>query len=95
MQSRSDSQLHPDLKQSVYFVCTSLEQWSPECKWDDPDYYTQQAILEVNIAKHWVIQCIRNWPTVEWGEVDPSSLCVIVPNRLVVSTIMDMHYMCS
>ena len=85
MQARSDSQLHPDWKQSVHFVCTSLEQWSPECRWDDPNYYTQQAILEVRIAKQWVIRCIRNWPTVEWGEVDPSSLCVIVANRLVVS----------
>ena len=35
LQARSDSQLHPDWKQSVHFVCTSLEQWSPECKWDD------------------------------------------------------------
>ena len=44
-----------------------------------------QVRKEVEAAIDWVKKCAENWPEVEWEKKDLESLCVIVPNRHVVS----------
>ena len=84
LQAFSTSQLHPQFTNSVYFVCTSLDEL-PDCTWNDDELYTEQVFKEILVALHWVKECAKNWPEVEWGAKDLSSLCVVVPNKHVVS----------
>ena len=86
LQAHSTSQLHPKFTNSVHFVCTSLDEL-PHCIWDDDVVYKEQVWKELLVALKWVRDCARNWPEVEWGTMDLHSLCVVVPNRLVVSAL--------
>ena len=86
MQASSKSQLHPDYPNSLHFVCTSLDEFSPDCHWHKDEVYSKQVAKEIKVAAKWVEKFIddKNWPKVEWGEKDLSALCVVVPNKHVV-----------
>ena len=88
MQASSKSQLHPDYRNALHFVCTSLDEFSPGCNWNKDEVYSEQVAKEVKAAGMWVEKFIddKNWPTVEWGTKDLSALCVVVPNKHVVSS---------
>ena len=86
IQAHSANQVHPKFPNSVHFVCTSLEEL-PECIWDNDQVYMEQVMQELLVALQWVADCARNWPEVEWGAKNLGSLCVVVPNRLVVSVL--------
>ena len=64
------------------FVCTSLEEY-PECFYDNMEQKARDN--EIKTVFQWVKKCAENWPTVEWGERDLSTICVMVPSRLMVS----------
>ena len=86
LQASSKSQLHPDYRNALHFVCTSLDEFNPDCNWDKDDVYSSQISKDVKAAGWWVERFIddTNWPKVEWGEKDLSALCVVVPNKHVV-----------
>ena len=88
MQASSKSQLHPDYRNALNFVCTSLDEFIPGCGWDKEWVYRKQVSKEVEAAAMWVERFIndKNWPTVEWDTKDLSTLCVVVPNKHVVSS---------
>ena len=65
-------------------MCTSLDSF-PACTWHDEKEYDLQVRKEVEAAIDWVQKYAKNWPEVEWEKKDLGSLCVIVPNRHVVS----------
>ena len=65
-------------------MCTSLD-LPHTCAWHDDEEYDVQVRKEVEAAIDWVKECAENWPEVEWEKKDLESLCVIVPNRHVVS----------
>ena len=87
-QASSKSQLHPDYRNALHFVCASLDEFSPGCNWDKDEVYSEQVAKEVKAAGMWVEKFIddKSWPTVEWGTKDLSALCVVVPNKHVVSS---------
>ena len=65
-------------------MCTSLDPF-PACTWHDDEVYDLQVRKEVEAAIACVKTYASNWPEVEWEKKDLGSLCVIVPNRHVVS----------
>ena len=68
-------------------MCTSLDEFSPDANWHMGTVYNEQITKEVEAAVEWVEKFIddKNWPEVEWGPKDLSALCVVVPNKHVVS----------
>ena len=68
-------------------MCTSLDEFSPDASWHKGTVYNKQITKEVEAAGEWVEKFIddKNWPEVEWGSKDLSTLCVVVPNKHVVS----------
>ena len=68
-------------------MCTSLDDFSPDSNWHKDEVYNKQVWKEVKAAGEWVEKFIddENWPEVEWGPKDLSMLCVVVPNRYMVS----------
>ena len=64
------------------FVCTSLEE-CPECFHESMEKSARDT--EITTVFQWVKKCAENWPTVEWGERNLATICVIVPSRLMVS----------
>lgn len=97
LQASSKSQLHPDHKNALQFVCTSLDDFSPGCNWDNDKVYSKHVGKEVKAAGEWVEKFIgdKKWPEVEWGKKDLSTLCVVVPNkyavRLISCTVHSRH----
>ena len=87
LQASSKSKLHPDYKNSLHFVCTYLDDFSPDRDWHKDEVYNRQVWKEVKAAGEWVEKFIddENWPEVEWGKKELSTLCVVVPNKHVVS----------
>ena len=65
-------------------MCTSLDPF-PACIWHDYKEYNLQVCKEVEAAINSVKMYSKKWPEMEWEKKDLGSLCVIVPNRHVVS----------
>ena len=85
VQANAPDDPHPDWKFPLQFVCTSLQKY-PQCTWASDKELEAAATKEITAIKALVQQCADNWPTDKWGEKDLSSVCVVTPTRLAVST---------
>ena len=68
----------------MHFIVSSTER-PPNCAWSGESELSDQTWKEVNILMNLVKTCYKYWPVVEWGKRQADSICVITPNRSVVS----------
>ena len=88
IQASAPDRPHPCWKFPLQFVCTSVEEY-PECKHAMDSELQACSMAEIKAVKEMVQCCINSWPVDEWGEKDPSSICVMTPTRLAVSIIIN------
>ena len=84
LQAKSKALLHPTLKQPLHFIASSLDE-VPVCSWHADKIFMMEAWKELHIVIQLVKFCRNQWPTIEWGRHNDSSLCVIFPTKLQVS----------